>query len=157
MTVTVMVGLPASGKSTYARMFAAQTNAHICSSDAIREKLYGDEAKQGNPAEVFKALYKEMREHLAAHESVILDATNVSSLNRKEIFRNLRWFKSYTTVHAVVMDTPLETCLRRAKMRERFIPDDVFANMQARFEMPTLAEGFDEIQIIRANDNQGKE
>ena len=41
-TFTMMVGLPGSGKSTYAKELAERTNAKICSSDAIREELTGD-------------------------------------------------------------------------------------------------------------------
>ena len=40
---TMMVGLVGSGKSTYAKQLAEETNAIICSSDAIREELCGDE------------------------------------------------------------------------------------------------------------------
>ena len=42
-TFTMMAGLVGSGKSTYAKQLAEETNAIICSSDAIREELYGDE------------------------------------------------------------------------------------------------------------------
>ena len=38
----MMVGLPGSSKSTYAKQLAEETNAIICSSDAIREELCGD-------------------------------------------------------------------------------------------------------------------
>lgn len=41
-TFTMMVGLPGSGKSTYAKELADRTNAKLCSSDAIREELTGD-------------------------------------------------------------------------------------------------------------------
>ena len=45
-TFTMMVGLVGSGKSTYAKQLAEETNAIICSSDAIREELCGDENSQ---------------------------------------------------------------------------------------------------------------
>lgn len=39
-TMTMMVGLPASGKSTYAREIAKENNAIVLSSDAIRWELF---------------------------------------------------------------------------------------------------------------------
>ena len=53
-TFTMMVGLVGSGKSTYAKQLAEETNAIICSSDAIRKELCGDENSQDNIAELKK-------------------------------------------------------------------------------------------------------
>lgn len=39
----VMVGLPASGKSTIAAEYVEQHDAVLVSSDAIRAEIYGDE------------------------------------------------------------------------------------------------------------------
>ena len=54
---TMMVGLPGSGKSTYAEKLSKERSAIICSSDKVREDLYGDENSQSNNDEVFKLLY----------------------------------------------------------------------------------------------------
>lgn len=56
-TFVLMVGLPASGKSTYAQELAEEMRAVICSSDAIRKELFGDENSQDNNEEVFKLLH----------------------------------------------------------------------------------------------------
>ena len=40
-TLFCLCGLPASGKSTYAKELSKKENATIYSSDAIREELYG--------------------------------------------------------------------------------------------------------------------
>ena len=42
-TLYMMVGLPASGKSTYAKLLAEEVDGIIVSSDAIRKEWYGDE------------------------------------------------------------------------------------------------------------------
>ena len=49
--LTVLVGLPGSGKSTYANKIK---NAILCSSDKVREELYGDENIQGDKQKVFR-------------------------------------------------------------------------------------------------------
>lgn len=42
----MLVGLPGSGKSTYAELLKKQYNAIICSSDEARKKITGDENNQ---------------------------------------------------------------------------------------------------------------
>ena len=54
----VMMGLPASGKSTFADEIATSQNATIISSDALRKEWYGDENIQGNPAKIFEEMRK---------------------------------------------------------------------------------------------------
>ena len=46
-TLYVMVGLPGSGKSTYAQHLAHFKNIKIVSTNAIREQLYKDATIQG--------------------------------------------------------------------------------------------------------------
>lgn len=60
----MMVGLPGSGKSTYAKELADEMRAVICSSDAIREELRGDENSQDKNEEVFKILHSRIKECL---------------------------------------------------------------------------------------------
>ena len=45
----MLIGIPASGKSTLANELAPLINAEILSTDKIREELYKDETIQGNP------------------------------------------------------------------------------------------------------------
>lgn len=82
-TFVMMVGLPASGKSTYAKELAEEMKAVICSSDAIRKELYDDENSQNNNEEVFKLLHSRIKECLREGKNVIYDATNINSKRRR--------------------------------------------------------------------------
>ena len=47
----ILIGIPGSGKSTYAKEeHESNSNSVYLSSDKIREELYGNESVQGNPA-----------------------------------------------------------------------------------------------------------
>ena len=139
--ITVMVGLPASGKSTYARELAINTDAYLLSSDKIRKELYGDESIQGNPKEVFSVLFNRMTEQLGQGRDVVVDATNI---NRHDRLTAIKLAKDFgERIRAVVMETPIAVCVRRNDARERKVPDYVFDKMIARYEEPTLSEGFD--------------
>ena len=147
MTVTILIGLPASGKSTKAKEIASDFRSFVLSSDKIREELYGNEATQGNPAEVFSLLYKQMDDILTNGFSVVIDATNICKRERSEAIKIAK--KHGAKVEALVMDTPFAECVRRNDARERKVPDFVFDRMIAKYEEPTLSEGFDIILKAR--------
>lgn len=101
------IGLPYSGKSTWAR---EQDNAPIVSPDAIRLELHGQ--RFYNPAEpLVWALAKILVASLfrAGNELVILDATNTSRERRRE-WESPEW---ETIWH--VIDASPEECIARAR------------------------------------------
>ena len=51
-----LIGLPASGKSYYAKQLSEQYNAKIYSSDNLREELFGDVNECNRNEELFKEL-----------------------------------------------------------------------------------------------------
>lgn len=142
--VTLLIGLPASGKSTYATEVKPDL---ILSSDKIREELYGDESRQGNPAEVFSVLYERMEKAIDngnGSEHIIIDATNMSKRDRSKAIEIAKGGNHI--IRAVVMDTPIAVCIRRNDARERKVPDFVFDRMLRKYEEPSLSEGFDIIE-----------
>ena len=50
---------------------------------------------------------------------------------------------------AIVFATPYNICLENNNSRERVVPEEVLSRMISNFEMPSYAEGFDEIKIIQ--------
>jgi predicted kinase len=84
----MLIGLPGAGKSTLARRLAVIHNpSTIVSSDEIRKHLYGDEAIQGNPAQVFRQARSNLLAALKAGRSVIYDATNINQRFRRMAIR----------------------------------------------------------------------
>ena len=68
----ILVGIPGSGKTTYANNYMVlNSNTIHLSSDAIRKELYGDENIQGDPAEVFSLMQKRAVEALNDGYNVI--------------------------------------------------------------------------------------
>lgn len=143
--ILVMVGVPASGKSTWARNYTEnRPNWVILSSDAIREELDTDD--------VFATLRSRLIDALNANHNVIVDATNVSRKNRRSYIDIARKHKA--AIEAIVFATPYEECLRRNASRDRVVPEAAIYRMVSRWEIPTLKEGFDNILLIRTNINK---
>jgi predicted kinase len=85
----MLVGLPASGKSTYAEELANQYNANIHASDSIREELSGDINNQNINDLVFKTLHSRVKEDLTNGKSCIYDATNINYKRRMAFLNEL--------------------------------------------------------------------
>ena len=150
------VGIPGSGKSTWAKKLAAQKAAQdrrylIISTDCIRRELYGDEAIQGEWIDVQKSLVSQLksaRQSIAqGHTSaVIYDATNAARRQRREFVQIARDC-GYAPVIAAVIDTPLEICLQRNADRSRQVPPHIIEKMHRQLigASPTEAEDIDRI------------
>ena len=144
-TFTMMIGLVGSGKSTYAKQLAEETNAIICSSDAIREELYGYENSQDNNDEVFKILHSRIKENLKNGKNVIYDATNINSKRRRAFLselRNIPCVKKCT-----IMATPFDDCCEQNNLRNRVVPYEVIERMYKNWNTPYWFEGWNEIEI----------
>jgi predicted kinase len=143
----LLIGIPASGKSTYAtQLIGANPTAVYVSTDYFVEKFARRCGKTYN--EVFKVFMPHAirlmmtRVHIAAAagHDIVWDQTNLTVKSRAS---KLRILNSYEK-HAIVFESPPEDVLQ-ARLQSRVgktIPDHVLTTMQASFEYPTEDEGF---------------
>ena len=146
----MMIGLPASGKSTLAEQISKSEDAEIVSSDNIRKELYGDENIQGDNNKVFRILQERIINGLKNNKNMIYDATNISYKTRMAFLQRLN--KLDVEKIAVMVATPYEETLIRNSQRERKVPEEVIKRMYHNFYVPQYFEGFDDIQIKYTND-----
>lgn len=142
----IMVGLPASGKSTIAKEIAIKENAIIHSSDLLRKELFGDENECDRNEELFKELHSRIKQDLSKDVNVIYDATNVSYKRRKAFLDELRKLGCEKICYLIA--TPYKKCLEQNKIRERFVPEHVIRKMYLNFDVPAYFEGWDKIEIV---------
>lgn len=127
--IVVMIGYPASGKTTYTRTLGK--NYVI---------LHGDELKTS--AKMIAAA----KQPVIDGKSVVFDATNPSKAKRKEYIDFAKKFN--IPVRAVHITTSMEECLIRNNQVERMLPKIVYYVFKKKFEEPSLDEGFYEITTI---------
>lgn len=140
----IMVGLPYSGKSTFALAMAKNQNMPIVSPDAIRIALHGERYNKEREPEVWhharlmvNALFE------AGHTAVVLDACNITASRRVPwINDQYPWRTSI-----VVLDTPPDVCLQRANQAEDSVIVPHIERMATAYEPPTS----DEATVIRAS------
>lgn len=150
----VLMGLPGSGKSTYAKDYLEDhpEDSVWCSSDTMRKELYGDENIQGDAQEVFTNLHKRVAEYLKNNFTVIYDATNVNRKSRKSVIKLAKSISNQIDIHGVVVWASLEECLKRDSERARSVGKAVIDKFIRRWESPYYDEGFDSLEIIYNTD-----
>lgn len=141
----VMVGLPGSGKSTLAKAMAEKTGGTIVCLDDIREELFGSAEIQDNPIKVVNTAMWRVQKGLEVGKTVIYDATNLKRAYRRRVLSMKPYCES---IDCIVVDTPLEECIKRNNGRSRVVPEEVI-RMKAERSSPVLpSEGFDRVLYV---------
>ena len=145
-TLNIMIGIPGSGKSNYAKKCLINDNTEYLSSDDIRIELYGFEDQTHNDV-VFETMKKRTLNALRDGKDVIYDATNLSKKRRSGIISEAR--KLSAQINAYLCCTPINIILERNITRvERQLPWDKLVQMIQSIEPPMYYEGFDNIYLI---------
>ena len=153
-TVTILTGLPCSGKSTYASQFA-KTHTIISRDDFLMNQYnhsnlsYGEAYKLAHESDQARLAFDTKFEaHLLAQskdfsKDIIIDMTMLSLSSRRSMMDKL----PNSSFKSVVFLTKLTTIdARNANRPGKVIPDEVLFNMQKSFTMPVREEGFTSIE-----------
>lgn len=143
----MLVGVPGTGKTTYATKYMKENpNTIHLSSDSIRKELWGDESIQGDNSQIFSLMHDRAVEALNNGQDVIHDATNMT---RKDRSYMIELCPKFVQIEAHVIWAPIETCIERDAARERTVGKAVIDKMLKKFQAPYYDEEIDEIKIIR--------
>jgi predicted kinase len=148
-TIYMLIGVPASGKSTWREKYA--DDAVIISTDDIIDQTAA--ARNSTYNEVFKENIKfatqlateRAKEAFAADKDVIWDQTNITKKSRKS---KLAMVPEHYRKNAVFFATPPEEeWQRRLNSRPgKSIPDYILDSMVEMLEMPDHTEGWNIIE-----------
>lgn len=118
-TVYLLIGLPGSGKSTFANTILKDTK--IVELDAIRQQLANDGVigKTYSTADnecVFKHFHNAILNAIKQYDSVVVDSTNARLSDRQDIYNLLKEFKPKYVVVKFLDDK--QTVLKRIEKRQ---------------------------------------
>ncbi len=140
MELIILIGLQAAGKSTFYRDHFVETH-QLVSKDLLRNSRS-------------KALKQRqlIEEALGAGKSVAVDNTNPTKAERAEL---IGLGKGYgATIIGYFFEVSVKESLERNRGRggEARVPEiGIFATLK-RFQRPTLDEGFDQLYVLRPDD-----
>ena len=143
---TMLVGVPSSGKSFYAKELLKEEQALLFSSDEIRRKSKLDVTKPEDNTRLFDNIYKTMREALKRGYNVVFDATNPSRKKRRYFLEMIQHLNVDKTCIAV-MRKP-ENCLITNKQREYPVKEEIIKAMILSYQIPVYEEGWDHIEVV---------
>lgn len=143
----MLIGLPGSGKSTFARnLVKSQDWVHL-SSDAIA-RSYSACGESIDYQKVFAEMYRQTAAALSSGKNVIYDATNLTAKRRKSFLNRIKPHQA--EAEALVFLTPYSILKERNQKRldsER-VPEFVLERYIRSFQFPKLDEPFDKVTVI---------
>lgn len=159
--ITVLVGLPGSGKSTWVKDVLVPDEAvAIIGTDIVLDRYAAQEGITYNEAfskyykDAEREMYDELAFAIAEQKNVIWDQTNLSAKKRKHILSQFP--KSYYSQAIVFECRDQIQYWNRLKERAKVgktIPISHIKNMEKTFQMPVLEEGFREILTVFTEQN----
>ncbi len=144
----ILVGIPGSGKTTYAR--AELATCLRVSLDDMRLMLTGNSFNpryESLVAEIGNAsLDIVMRASRRRGYDIVFDVTSVSRRWRSATIR--RAVSNDLDPHCIFFDIPLSVALQRNRARSNPVPEAVVARFFRQLEPPTLDEGFLNVTVV---------
>jgi predicted kinase len=145
MELVIMIGLQASGKSTFARSRFGEAYQYV-SRDLMRNN--------SNPA---RRQWQMIEAALQQNLSVVVDNTNPTTEDRKELINLGRLYGAETIGY--FFEVQVKQCLQRNRAREgkARVPDvAIFATLK-KLTRPSYAEGFTKLFNVRSSGDQNFE
>lgn len=132
--VTVLAGLPGSGKNTWIAEHAA--NSEVIALDDIRAEL--DVVPGEDQSAVVAVAYERAKTWLRKGTGFVWNATNVSRLLRGKIIDLAADYGA--RVRIVYLEPPIPQIRERNRGRRAVVPERVWERMFDKLDVPTLAE-----------------
>lgn len=131
--VEILQGLPASGKSTYAKKKVEEQPHHIVrvNKDDLRAMMHCSVYGKENEKQVLDIETFIIKDALQRCKSVIVDSTNFSQSHINRIQNLAR--ESVVTCTIKYFDVSLEECLLRNIGRDQKVPHDVIRGMHGKY------------------------
>ena len=156
---TILVGVPASGKSTWHRIKFGDYSTNVASTDKIIETVaseYGmtyDEGFKELIQFAEKIMWRQITTYLMRGNDFIIDRTNLTAKSRAKFIQKLKLHRY--EIEAVVFPEVGSEALSKEEWKRRLdsrpgktIPQEALDRMVDSYEIPLESEGFTRITFV---------
>ena len=151
-SLVLMMGIPGSGKTTYAKKFIGEYDIYV-SRDEVRFSLVAeDEPYFSKEDEVLKTFISKVDDGLTkAGRYVVADATHLNAGSRAKLLKNLH--NKPDNIYIIYIAVPLEVALERNAQRSgrALVPETSIRNMFQAISLPKKEEGIDMVLWLDEN------
>ncbi len=141
----ILVGPPASGKSTWGKEFASENNVVYVSTDSIRAEIGTGEADQNVSAAAFGIARQRVSQALSQGKHAMIDATSVDHKSRKNWINIGKGHGAY--IITVAFEVPKEELYRRDAQRPRHVGKEIIDRFLGKYQRPDETERIDKVII----------
>lgn len=157
--VTVLVGMPCSGKSTWCDEHAGDAIV-VCRDDIIEQmgidlgcdsyssawKKIHENAEWKN---VLAAKFEQAMQNASRSDrDVVIDMTNMTRTGRRGIIHRFNKHSPQAVVFLTGIEESLTRNHRRREETGKYVPPNIFVDMARRYSLPMYFEGFDNITFV---------
>ncbi|KAB2587717.1 AAA family ATPase [Streptomyces arboris] len=135
-TLITLVGVPGSGKSTFAAHYPSTWRLCL---DTYRQLATNSEADQSATPVAAQIQDLLIDARLARGLTTLIDSTNVHAHTRASLLARARYWQRPTA--ALLFDVPLETALAQNRTRARVVPPDVVRDLHHLLPTPEQLRG----------------
>lgn len=133
--LVVMRGLPASGKSTYAKTLVDKGYTRV-NKDDLRAMLHNSKWSRQNEAFILRVRDDIVFAALAAGKDVVVDDTNLAPKHVETLTKIGNHFKADVTVKTI--EVPLNECIKRDLARPNSVGSKVIRRMYYDYILPRM-------------------
>jgi predicted kinase len=137
LEVVVLIGLQASGKSTFYRRFFSETHQMIS-----KDLMKNSHKKSVRQERLLRTALNEGR-------SVVIDNTNPTPEDREKIIQIAKSFKARTLGYFFIPNLKTNLTRNRSRNETERVPDVALFATSKKLRPPLSSEGFDEIWFVR--------
>lgn len=138
-----LIGIPASGKTTWAKKFCAETGAIHCSADSVRNEVFGGYNREQTQS-VYEILDKNVVEILKSGKDVVYDTMGTYDFREMQLSK----FKPLAECIAVYFPVSVETALQGNRERESQTPEEYIRLAYELDVPPAVSEGFVDVMVV---------
>lgn len=147
--IHMLIGIPGSGKSTYAKELKEELKCDVISTDYVRQSH-----PEWPESRIWPEVYRLSYLALVENRDVIFDATNITPKVRKRYIDEVENLGCNMSICGYYFDTPTKVCLERVMLRnldpnELYLPPEVVESYGNRIIKPKLSEGFSSLKFIK--------